>query len=124
MSVRMGDMMNSDRNRASPASTWFGGIDGNARALRVMASTTKILVNDVIISSSAGATDSRVMPIRVTMAEEGAPLGPLISTVGPAPGVATGVGVAGSIGTIGSVGASCAAWPVEATSRISAATMN
>ncbi len=66
-------MMNNDRNRASPASTWFGGMDGSDSALRVIASTTKILVNDVIISSRAGATESTVMPSRVVTAEVGVP---------------------------------------------------
>ena len=45
-----------------PELPYVGGIEGSARALRVIASTTKILVNEVIMSSSAGATDSSVMP--------------------------------------------------------------
>ena len=56
ISLMTGHMTKSERNRARPASTWFGGMDGRDSALRVIARTTKILVKDVIISSSAGAT--------------------------------------------------------------------
>src|SRR5471030_436169 len=53
-------MMNKLRNRASPASTWFGGIVGVPSAFRVSDSTTMILVNAVQSISSEGAIDSTV----------------------------------------------------------------
>src|SRR5690606_21920333 len=96
----------NDRKRARPASTWFGGMVGSASAFRVMASTTKILVNDVIISKSAGATESSVMPSSVTIAEDGSPSGPLISTLNP---------------STGGVGSMVAAWPATAGASTRAA---
>src|SRR5690348_2677089 len=53
-------MMNSDRNSASPISTWFGGMDGVPSALRVSDNTTTILVNEVQSRRTAGATPSTV----------------------------------------------------------------
>ena len=109
-----GHMTKIERNRASPARTWFGGMDGSDRALRVIARTTKILVKDVIISSSAGATESRVMPIRVRTAVDGLPSSPLISMLTlPPPGFAGSVGATGGVGSMG------AAWPAEAFSHSS-----
>src|SRR5690606_34394047 len=63
-------------------------------AFLAIASTTKILVNEVIISSSAGATDSSVMPSSVMMDDDGVPSGPLISTLTPPepPGAAGSAG--------------------------------
>ncbi len=70
-----------------------------------MASTTKIFVNDVIIRSSAGATDSSVMPIRVTTELDGAALvPPMFTETPPAPAPAAGVE-----GAVGAVGSACAA---------------
>ncbi len=60
-------MMKRLRNSARPASTWFGGTPVRPSAFRVSASTTKILVKLVIISSSAGATDSTVSASRTTI---------------------------------------------------------
>ncbi len=74
-----GAITNRDRNRASPAITWFGGIDCKPSAFRVIARTTKIFVNDVIMSSRAGATLSSVIPMRVTTADDGVPSGPFTS---------------------------------------------
>ena len=56
-----GPITNSDRNRASPISTWLGGTPWVPIALRVSDSTTTIFVNAVHSSSSDGAT-----PITVT----------------------------------------------------------
>src|SRR6478672_4111633 len=96
ISLMTGHMTKIDRNRASPASTWLGGMGGSESALRVMASTTKIFVNEVIISSRAGATDRSVMPIRVRTAEEGLPSIPLIWMLTlPLSGLAGGVGGTG-----------------------------
>src|SRR3954466_10753326 len=95
-------MMNSERNSASPASTWFGGMLLSPIAFRVIASTTKILVNDDIMSSSAGATESSVMPSRTTIDVDGAPSGPLI-WIEMSPGVGVGTG-----GTVGAIGAAAA----------------
>src|SRR6476469_2294727 len=114
ISLMTGHMTKIDRNRASPASTWLGGMEGSESALRVMASTTKILVNEVIISSSAGATDSRVIPIRVRTALEGFPSMPLMAMLTlPVSGLAGALGVAGGVGGTG------AAWPVAALSHSS-----
>src|SRR6478672_11406762 len=112
ISLMTGHMTKMDRNRASPASTWLGGMEGSESALRVMASTTKILVNEVIISSSAGATDNRVIPIRVRTAVEGFPSMPLISMLTlPVSGLAGGVGGTGGTGAV--------AWPAAALSQSS-----
>src|SRR6476469_1459670 len=53
-------MMNRLRNRASPASTWFGGIVGVPSAFRVSDSTTITLVKAVHSTSRAGAIDRTV----------------------------------------------------------------
>src|SRR4051794_30972131 len=53
-------MMKRLRKSASPASTWFGGIVGVPRALRVRDRTTMTLVNAVHSTSRAGAIDSTV----------------------------------------------------------------
>src|SRR6478752_4873834 len=109
ISLMTGHMTKMDRNSASPASTWFGGMDGRESALRVIARTTKILVKDVIINSSDGATASSVIPIRVRTAVEGLPSAPLIWMLTyPVPGLAGSVGGTGGAGSMG------AAWPAEA----------
>src|SRR6478609_5881006 len=109
ISLMTGHITKIERNRAGPARTWFGGMDGRESALRVIARTTKILVKDVIISSSEGATASSVIPIRVRTAVEGLPSTPLIWMLTlPVPGVAGSVGATGGAGSMG------AAWPVEA----------
>src|SRR5690554_5164499 len=101
MSVMTGPMMNRERNSARPASTWFGGMDGSASAFRAMARTTKILVNDVIINSSAGATESSVMPSSVMMEAEGSPFGPLISIDTPPTSSSGEIGSPGGTGSTG-----------------------
>src|SRR6478735_5748691 len=112
ISLMTGHMTKIERNRARPARTWFGGIEGSESAFRVIASTTKILVNEVIISSNAGATESSVMPIRVRTALEGFPSMPLISMLTlPVSGLAGAEGVAGGVGGTG------AAWPAAALSH-------
>ena len=50
-------MMNRLRNRASPASTWFGGVCCRPSALRVRPSTTRILVKLVQVSRIAGSSE-------------------------------------------------------------------
>ena len=55
----VGAMMNSDRNRLIPISTWLGGDCCRPSAWRRIASTTMIRVKLVIISSSAGRMVSR-----------------------------------------------------------------
>src|SRR6478609_6937084 len=100
-----GHITKIERNRASPARTWFGGMDGRDSALRVIARTTKILVKDVIISSSEGATARSVIPIRVRTAVEGLPSAPLIWMLTfPVPGLAGSVGATGATGATGSRG--------------------
>src|SRR4051794_38838434 len=107
-----GHITKMERNNASPASTWFGGMDGRDRALRVIARTTKILVKDVIISSSDGATARSVIPISVRTAVEGLPSAPLIWMLTfPLSGFAGSVGATGAAGSIG------AAWAAVAFSH-------
>src|SRR3954469_8190286 len=61
MASNVGPMTNSERNSASPTSTWFGGTDCVPMALRTSDSTTTIFVNAVHMSRIAGATPSTVM---------------------------------------------------------------
>src|SRR4051812_18582391 len=61
MASNVGPMTNSERNSASPTSTWFGGTDCVPMALRTRDSTTTIFVNAVHMSRIAGATPSTVM---------------------------------------------------------------
>src|SRR6476661_4247092 len=68
MAVSTGVMMNRLRNRASPASTWFGGDCWRPRALRVRPSTTRIFVKLVQVSTIAGSSESRVI-VRMTETE-------------------------------------------------------
>src|SRR6266536_6568374 len=44
MASKVGDMMNRLRNRASPTTTWLGGIVGRPSALRVIESTITMRV--------------------------------------------------------------------------------
>src|SRR5690606_34536585 len=99
-----GAMMNRLRNSARPASTWFGGTPVIPNAFRVSASTTKILVKLVIISSSDGATESKVMVSRTTTGLLGVPSMPLMSidTVGSPDGGAGSAGATGALGPTGS----------------------
>ncbi len=54
MSPITGAMTNRERKSASPASTWFGGTPLSPSAFLASASTTKILVKAVVMSSSDG----------------------------------------------------------------------
>src|SRR4051812_25096987 len=71
MADTVGPMMNRLRNRASPASTWLGGMLVSPSALRVMPSTMKILVKQVQSSNRAGATESTVRPSMITKEDAG-----------------------------------------------------
>ena len=70
-SESVGAMMNSEMNKLSPTRTWFGGAVGRPRALRSKVNTMTTRVNDVIMMSSAGATDSRVIKMMSTTLWEG-----------------------------------------------------
>ncbi|BCW83165.1 hypothetical protein Pure05_36700 [Paenarthrobacter ureafaciens] len=74
-------------------------------------------MNEVIMSSKAGATDSNVIPIKVTTAVDGVPSKPLMSmlTLPPDPGAAGGVGGVGGVGSIGE------AWPTAVPAHIKTA---
>src|SRR3954454_9497587 len=102
MSLKTGPMTKIVRNSAIPVSTWFGGEVGRPRALRVSASTTRILVNEVTSSSADGAMDSTVIArIRVT-----AVLGLLPPTLMSTPPSTTGAtGADGATGAVGAIGA-------------------
>ena len=62
-----GAMMNRLRNSDRPASTWLGGTPCSPSAFRVNDRTTKILVKLVVISRTAGTTDSSVIASRTTI---------------------------------------------------------
>src|SRR5918997_7033457 len=103
ISENTGPMTNSVRNSAMPVSTVFGGDICMPSALRVSDSTTMILVNEVVSSSTAGATESTVIArIRVI---EVLGLPPPMKTSTP-PSTA---GTTGAVGAVGAVGASGAA---------------
>ncbi len=73
---------------------------GSPSAFRVIASTTKIFVNDDIISSSAGATDSSVMPMSTITEVDGAPFAPpMVMETAPDPALGVGVGTVGFTGS-------------------------
>ena len=57
----VGDMTNSDRNRASPISTWLGGDCCRPMACRRIASTTRMRVKLVIIRTRLGSRVSSPM---------------------------------------------------------------
>src|SRR3954453_14168104 len=92
----VGPMTNSDRNRASPTSTWFGGTDCVPIALRTRDSTTTIFVNAMHISRIAGATPSTVISAMIETTWLGSP-GTLTST----DGCWGAVGPAGFVGELG-----------------------
>ncbi len=60
-----GAMMKKVRNRASPNSTWLGGVDWVPMAVRNRLSTMMIRVKLVIISSAAGRNANEVSSNRV-----------------------------------------------------------
>jgi hypothetical protein len=60
MSFSVGAMTNRLRNRARPTSTWFGGMPWRPRAFRVSDSTMMMRVKLVVMTISAGATESSV----------------------------------------------------------------
>src|SRR3954447_12840232 len=101
MADTVGPMMNRLMNRARPAITWLGGMLVSPSALRVMPSTTKILVKQVQSSSRAGATDSSVSAIRTTIELLGLP--PTMSTL-TVPGFAGALGATGGLGGAGAAG--------------------
>src|SRR3954470_17498231 len=81
MASNVGPMTNSERNSASPTSTWFGGTDCVPMALRTRDSTTTIFVNAVHMSRIAGATPSTVMSAMIETTWLGCP-GTLTDTDG------------------------------------------
>src|SRR3954452_24275119 len=91
-------MMNKLTNKASPATTWLGGTVVRPIALRVIERTTKTFVKDVVSSSRAGATDSRVSAIRMTIDWLGLPLLPPTLTVTEPSGSAGAAGGGGAGG--------------------------
>src|SRR4051794_23982964 len=95
-------MTNSDRNSASPTSTWFGGTLCVPIALRTSDRTTTIFVNAVHISSTAGATPSTVTSRMIWTTWLGCP-GTLRLTVESVPAFA-----AGPLGAFGPVGSGAA----------------
>src|SRR3569833_4772959 len=111
MSPKTGHITKIVRNSARPVRTWFGGEVGRPRALRVSASTTRILVNEVTSSRADGAIDSTVIArIRVT-----AVLGLL-----PPTEMFTPLSTTGATGAVGAVGAVGAAEAGSASSTIAA----
>ena len=96
MSVKTGPITNIVRNSAIPVSTWFGGDVGRPSALRVSASTTRILVNEVTSSSTDGAIDSTVIARISVTAVLGLP---------PPTEMSTPLSTTGATGAIGAVGA-------------------
>src|SRR6476646_6099603 len=89
-------MMNRLRNSATPASTWFGGMVGVPRALRVSDRTTMTLVNEVVSTSSAGATERTVSSRMLTVWLGLPPTGSSFTETLPVPLPGLGVGVDGS----------------------------
>src|SRR5689334_5157782 len=102
-----GAMMNRLRNRARPASTWFGGVCCSPSALRVSPRTTRILVKLVQVSRIAGSSESSVIamitvtevlgllvrPDRSTVTLVSVPLPVPAGPFGPdGPGAAVGLG--------------------------------
>src|SRR4051794_29617426 len=116
MASNVGPMTNSERNSASPTSTWFGGTDWVPIALLTSDSTTTILVNAVHISRIAGATPSTVIRAMIETTWLGWP-GTLTST-DPCVGALGPVGFVGELGP-DAPGAATAA--DEATAEVAAA---
>src|SRR3954447_713067 len=105
----VGLMMNRLRNRASPTTTWLGGIDCSPRALRVSESTMTMRVKLVIIINRAGAIDSSVSATMIVMLSLGLlsefPRLTLTEAFPAAPGVATAAdGCDGWVGCEGNDG--------------------
>src|ERR1044072_8650923 len=96
MASNVGPITNSDRNSASPTSTWFGGTDCVPMALLTSDSTTTIFVNAVHMSRIAGATPSTVMSAMIETTWLGCP-GMLPDTDGC-------VGLLGPVGVVGDDG--------------------
>src|SRR5436190_21256511 len=96
MASNVGPMTNSERNSASPTSTWFGGTDCVPIALRTSDSTTTIFVNAVHMSRIAGATPSTVISAMIETTWLGCP-GTLTETAGR-------LGWPGPLGFVGVVG--------------------
>src|SRR3954470_21227834 len=96
MASNVGPMTNSERNSASPTSTWFGGTDCVPMALRTRDSTTTIFVNAVHMSRIAGATPSTVMSAMIETTWLGCP-GTFTETWGSL-GLVGPVGFAGAFG--------------------------
>src|SRR4051794_12042188 len=98
MASNVGPMTNSERNSASPTSTWFGGTDCVPMALRTRDSTTTIFVNAVHMSRIAGATPSTVMSAMIETTWLGWP-GTFTDTDGWV-GACGPVGLAGASGPV------------------------
>src|SRR3954470_11747041 len=115
MASNVGPMTNSERNSASPTSTWFGGTDCVPIALLTSDSTTTILVNAVHISRIAGATPSTVIRAMIDTTWLGWP-GTLTST-DPCVGA---LGPVGFVGELGPDAAGAATAADEATAEVTA----
>src|SRR3954462_5036171 len=112
MSENTGPITNRVRNSAMPVSTVFGGDICMPSAFRVSDSTTMILVNDVVSSSTAGATESTVIA-RISVIEVlGLPPPTEMST----PSTVGTTGAVGAVGAAGGVGAADAG-PASSASR-------
>src|SRR3954462_7483006 len=96
MASNVGPMTNSERNSASPTSTWFGGTDWVPIALLTSDSTTTIFVNAVHMSRIAGATPSTVISAMIETTWLGCS-GTLTETDGC-------LGAAGPVGFVGVLG--------------------
>src|SRR5690349_1262458 len=112
MASNVGPMTNSDRNSASPTSTWLGGTLCVPMALRTSDRTTTIFVNAVHISSTAGATPSTVTSRMIWTTWLGCP-GTLRLTVESPPALAAGP--FGALGPVGSDAAGAAAGTDDTT---------
>src|SRR4051812_30455387 len=106
MASNVGPMTNSERNSASPTSTWLGGTDCVPIALRTSDSTTTIFVNAVHMSRIAGATPSTVMSAMIETTWLGCP-GTFTETDGC-------FGVPGPVGLAGAFGPDAAGAPTAA----------
>src|SRR4051812_36798132 len=107
MASNVGPMTNSDRNSASPTSTWFGGTLWVPMALRTSDSTTTIFVNAVQSSSTAGAIPSTVVSRMIWTIWLGCP-GTLRLTVESVPALGAGPLTVGPFGALGPPGSAAA----------------
>src|SRR4051812_28088549 len=112
MASNVGPMTNSERNSASPTSTWFGGTDWVPMALRTSDSTTTILVKAVHMRRMAGATPRTVMSAMIETTWLGCP-GTLTETCGP-------VGALGPVGFVGALGPDAAGADADAVAAAEA----